>query len=79
MASSNTIIKKREKIDYEKLKIIQKLVNREETTEVLEVLKGSNLNYKSLSQLKQLFSRSSIGYCLSFGKQIWENDDINLQ
>lgn len=60
-----------------KFKMIQQMVNREEIECILKEVKGVDLNYKSSSQLKQMFSNSSHGYCMKFGKQIWNDRDIN--
>jgi hypothetical protein len=60
-----------------KFKMLQQLVNKEEIELILEEVKGVDLNYKSSSQLKQIFSSSSHGYCMKFGKQIWNNRDVN--
>ena len=60
-----------------KFKMLQKLVDKEAVEEILIAVKGVDLNYKSSSQLKQMFSNSSFGYCMKFGKQIWNNRDVN--
>ncbi len=60
-----------------KFKMLQNLVDKEAIEDILEAVKGVDLNYKSSSQLKQIFANSSHGYCMKFGKQIWNNKEVN--
>ncbi len=72
-----TVSGQKQKIERGIIKELEILLRKEDFDKMVDIIDDINLNYKSINQLKQVFSQVTQSHSIKLAKKIWQSKKLN--